>query len=119
MSEQRKEERKILITFTPVYDLGKNILLGYLGNLTLKGAMLVGSKPLEINKKLTLAIEFHETPETPATRMSIPARIAWCKHEESSTYYNTGVEFLELTGKNKTVISAILERYQFRKDMPA
>ena len=119
MSEQRKEERKILITFTPVYDLGKNTILGYLRDLTLQGAMLVGNKPVEINKELTLAIEFHETPEIPATRMTIPARVAWCKHEENSTYYGTGIEFLELTDQNKKVIMAILERYQFRKEPPA
>ncbi len=118
MSEQRKVERKILTTFTPVYDLHKNNLLGYLGDLTLQGAMLVGTKPVEIDKELTLAIDFHETPEIPATRMLIPARVAWCKHEQHSTYYNTGVQFLELTDQNKAVIVAILERYQFRKELP-
>jgi hypothetical protein len=118
MSEQRKEERKILTTFTPVYDLDKNMLLGYLADLTILGAMLVGNKPMEINRQLTLAIEFHETPEIPATRMTIPVRVAWCKHEEHSNYYNTGVEFLELTKQNKMVIEAILQRYQFRKDLP-
>ena len=119
MSEQRKVERKKLLTFTPVFDLHKNILLGYLGDLTLKGAMLVGNKPTEVDKNITLAIEFHETPEIPATRMTIPARVAWCKHEEHSNYFNTGVEFLELTNQNKMVIIAILERYQFRQDLPA
>jgi hypothetical protein len=118
MSEQRKQERKILITFTPVYDHGKNILLGYLADLTIQGAMLVGTKPLKTDKKLTLAIEFHETPEIPATRMIIPARIAWCKREEHSSYYNTGVEFQKLTYENKMVIIAILKRYQFRKELP-
>jgi Tfp pilus assembly protein PilZ len=118
MSEQRKEERKILLTFTPVYDFHKKNLLGYLGDLTLQGAMLVGTKPVEINEELTLAIEFHETPETPATRMVVPARVAWCKHEKHSTYYNTGIEFLELTDLNRVVIAAILERYQFRKEPP-
>ena len=118
MSEQRKEERKILTTFTPVYDLEKNILLGYLRDLTIQGAMLVGNRPMEVKKELTLAIEFHETPEIPATHMTIPARVAWCKHEEHSNYYNTGVEFLDLTSQNKTVIVAVLQRYQFRQEPP-
>lgn len=118
MSEHRKEERKILITFTPAYDLRKNILLGYLRDLTLQGAMLIGNRPLEINDKLTLGIDFHETPGIPATRMVIPSRVAWSKHEENSEYFNTGVEFLELSDQNKAVIEAILERYQFRKETP-
>ena len=119
MSEKRKEERKILITFIPVYDLFKNILLGYLRDLTLQGAMVVGSRPAEIDQKLTLAIEFRETPEIPAMRMTIPARVAWCKREQDSTYYDTGVEFLELTDQDRTVIKAVLQRYQFSKNLPA
>jgi hypothetical protein len=118
MSEQRKEERKKLLTFTPVYDLNNNILLGYLGDLTLRGAMLLGEKLVEVNKNLTLAIEFHETPETPATRMTIPVRVAWCKQEEHSTFYNIGLEFVELTDQNKKLIEAVLNRYQFRREMP-
>jgi hypothetical protein len=118
MGEQRKEERKKLLTFTPVFDTGRNILLGYLGDLTLQGAMLVGNTPAEVDKNMTLAIEFHETPEIPATRMTIPARVAWCRREKNSAYFNTGVEFLELTVENKVVIEAILERYQFRQEPP-
>jgi hypothetical protein len=116
MSEKR-EERKKLLTFTPVYDLRKNTLFGYLGNLTLKGAMLVGHATAEIDKTLTLAIDFRETPEIPATRMTIPVRVAWCKHEQDSPDYNTGVEFMEMTDQNKMVIEAILERYQFRQEL--
>ncbi len=117
--EERKEERKILITFTPVFDVDSNSLLGYLGDLTIQGAMLVGGRPMNLNTKLNLAIEFHETPEIPATRMTVPARVAWCKHEQNSAYYNTGFEFMELTDENKKVIEAILLRYQFHKEPPA
>jgi hypothetical protein len=119
MNEQRKVERKILTTFTPVYDQRKNKLLGYLGDLTLQGAMLIGSTPSEINKKYTLGIDFHKTPEIPATLMTVPVRVAWCKHEEHTAFFNTGVEFLELSDENKKVIEAILERYQFRRDFPS
>ncbi len=116
MSEQRKEERKAIITFTPVYDFEHNQLLGYLGDLTLQGAMLVGNRPMEIDKRLTLAIDFHETPDIPATRMILPVRVAWCKHEEHSAYFNIGVEFLKLAVQDQAVITAILQRYQFHRE---
>jgi hypothetical protein len=118
MSEQRKVERKILISFTPVYDLRGNTLLGYLRDLTLQGAMVLGAKPVEINRKLTLAIDFHATPEIPATRMTVPTRVAWCKQELHSADYATGMEFLELTDQNKMLIIAVLERFQFRQESP-
>jgi hypothetical protein len=50
--------------------------------------------------------------------MTIPAHVAWCRQEEHLTYYNTGFEFQEMTESNKRVIEAILERYQFRREMP-
>jgi Tfp pilus assembly protein PilZ len=119
MSVKRKEERKKMTSFMLVYGLPENILLGYLGDMTLHGAMVVGNKPVEINKELTLLIEFTEIPEIPATKLTFPARVAWCKHEAQSPYYNTGVEFIDLSDQNKKVIEAILERYQFSKGLSA
>jgi Tfp pilus assembly protein PilZ len=118
MSEQRKEKRKKLTSFLLVHALPENILLGYLGDMTLRGAMVVGTRPVEINKELTLSIEFNEMPEIPDTKLTFPARVAWCKHEAQSPYYNIGMEFVELTDQNKNVIEVILERYQFSKTPP-
>ena len=42
MSEHRKEERKKLTSFILVHALPENALLGYLGDMTLHGAMVVG-----------------------------------------------------------------------------
>ncbi|MGB8212622.1 MAG: PilZ domain-containing protein [Anaerolineales bacterium] len=112
----RKLERKTLISFTPVYDTRRNSLLGYLRDLTVQGAMLSGIKRMEPGQIVTLAVDFRETPEIPATRITLPTRVAWCRREPASTDYVTGVEFLELTDLNKMVILAILERYQFRPE---
>jgi Tfp pilus assembly protein PilZ len=116
MSEHRKEERKKMTSFILVHALPEKVLLGYLGDMTLHGAMVVGNRPVEIHKDLTLSIEFNEIPEIPNTKLTFPARVAWCKHEAQSPYYNTGVEFVELSEQNKKVIEAILERYQFGKE---
>ena len=119
MSNQRNEERRKVMTFTPVYNLDTNTLLGYLRDLTLKGASVAGEKSIEIDQKLSLAIEFSETSETPATRMKIPARVAWCRHDENTTNYETGLEFLEMNEPNKKVIEAILEKYRFSRKPPS
>jgi PilZ domain len=119
MSEHRKEERKKLTSFMLVYALPENILLGYLGDMTLRGAMVVGNRPVEPNKELTLFIEFNEIPEVPTGQLTFATRVAWCKHEAQSPYYNTGVEFLELSDQNKKVLEVVLERYQFSQNLPA
>jgi Tfp pilus assembly protein PilZ len=119
MSKLRMEKRRKVTIFTPVYDVHTNTLLGYLGDLTLKGALMVSEKPVEVGQTLTMAIEFRDTPEAaPSMHMIISARVAWCKLEEHRTHYNTGMEFLETTEQNKQVIEAVLEKHEFSRKMP-
>ena len=119
MSDTRKEKRKKVITFTPVYDLGDDILLGYLGDLTTSGALLVSEKPIRIGRTLNLSVEFREASEVPAdARIIIPARVVWCKLELHQTYYATGLEFFEVTSENEKIIEDMLEKYEFSRKMP-
>ncbi len=118
MSKLRMEKRRKVMTFTPVYDLHANILLGYLGDLTVKGALMVSEEPVEIDRRLTLAIDFRKASEKPGKRVTFPARVAWCKLEEHRTYYNSGLEFQEMTEQNKKAIETILKKYQFSREMP-
>jgi c-di-GMP-binding flagellar brake protein YcgR len=117
MNEHRRDERKKLISFTTVHDAHKKTLLGYLADLSMQGAMLVGERPLEVDTKIMLVINFPATEETPARPVLIPARVAWRKHEEKSQYFNTGFEFQEIDQQDKEFIETILERYQFRREM--
>lgn len=119
MSKLRMEKRRKVLTFTPVYDQDASILLGYLGDLTLKGALLISEEPIKIDQILTLEIEFRKTSEKPASRMIVSVRVAWCKQEEHRTYFNTGLEFQGMTEQNHRAIEAILEKYQFSHEMPA
>jgi len=115
MDERRKETRRRLTTFTKVYDLHPRLLLGYLGDLTLRGAMVIGTNLTTINKETVLEIEFpSELPSIPMLRIEIPARIAWCRPDESPQYFNIGVEFTEVTAENAELFQQILERYHFR-----
>jgi hypothetical protein len=116
--DNRKESRKKLMAFTPVYDLLHKTLLGYVGDLTLQGVMVIGEKPVELNKHFTLGIEFPKSlPELPAMRVVIPARAAWCRQDDSPQYFTIGFEFIDVSPANTMEIEAILERYQFRNVM--
>ncbi len=114
MNNHRKESRKKLMAFTPVYELLHKTLLGYVGDLTMQGVMVIGEKSIEVDKHLTLGIEFPESlPETPAVRVAIPVRAAWCRQDDSPHYFNIGFEFTDVSPENAKIIEAILERYQF------
>ncbi|MEP6896344.1 MAG: PilZ domain-containing protein [Chloroflexota bacterium] len=120
MIDNRKEERKNLMAFTPVYGLHPKTLLGYVEDLTIHGAMLIGEKPVEIDKQITVMIEVPGAfPESTTPRLLIPARVAWCKQESKPNYYDIGLEFSDLEPAEITMIEAVLKRYEFHRAIPA
>ena len=115
MSERRKDTRRRLTTFTPVYDLHPRVLLGYLGDLTLRGALVIGTNLITINKATILEINFPgELFNERAIPVIIPARIAWCRPDENPKYFNIGVEFTEVTPEKEELLQQIIARYHFR-----
>jgi hypothetical protein len=115
MEDRRKERRKKLMAFTPVYDSDRRSVVGYPGDLTMRGAMAVGEHPLEIDSRLTLAIEFPgELEGIAAHRMTIPARVARCVPDEAPHSFMIGFEFIEVDPEHAKMIQALLDRYHFR-----
>ena len=118
-SDKRKAIRKKLMAFTPVYDTNPRVLLGYVKNLSLLGIMVVGEKAVETDIDKVLKIEFPgDLPDVISTHITIPARAAWCKQDESLRYFDIGFEFTKVTPEHANLFQAIMARYQFRQDMP-
>ena len=116
MDEKRRETRKKVMAFTPVYTFDRRTLLGYLGDLTLQGAMVVGKKALPVDTLLKLSIELPgDLPGISEKHMAISARVAHCLlDEENHQDYHIGFAFTEIDQEQEKIIQAILERYHFR-----
>jgi hypothetical protein len=116
MDNRRKEMRKKVMAFTPVRDSARGVLLGYLGDLTLQGAKLVGEKPLELHAQITLVFDLPgDLPGISARRMTIPAKLARCvQNKEGPREFDLGFEFTGIDPEQTRIIQAILERYHFR-----
>ena len=111
---RRSEIRKKLTAFTPVRD-ERGTLLGFLSNMTLVGALVIGEKPLEENKLVTMIIEFPEDlPGLVTPRMFIKARVARCVADKESPHsYDIGFEFVGIESEKSKLLQALLDRYQF------
>ena len=117
MTNQRKAERVKAMIFTAVYELHGHILLGFLGDLTTQGAMIVGEKQIETNRDLTLSIEFQGATEVPGGRLVIPVYVAHCDVDKDTAYYHTGFKFLDVSEDDKEIIEALVARYKFSNDL--
>ena len=114
MDDRRKETRRRFSAFTPVYDVYPRTLLGFLGDLNMRGALIIGKNLTTVNKETILEIIFPgELADITVVPVNIPARIAWCRADEASKSYGIGVEFTELTPVHKDIIQQILKRYHF------
>jgi len=106
------------MSYSQVFDLSQGKLIGYLGDLNLIGAMVIGDEPLQVNEKLTISIQLPELPKINATRLTLPVRVVRCHQDISPEYFNIGLEFDLVTDEQKNIIEAVLENYEFRRQPP-
>jgi PilZ domain-containing protein len=118
MQDRRKLPRKDLMSYSQVFDLSNGKLIGYLGDLTLIGAMVIGDEPRKVEEKLTISIQLPELPKINATRLTLPVRVVRCHQDISPEYFNIGVEFDQITEEQKKIIEAVLDNYEFRRQPP-
>jgi hypothetical protein len=118
MQDRRKLPRKDLMSYSQVFNLYNGKLIGYLGDLTLIGAMVIGDDSLKEDTHLTISIQLPELPEINDSRLAIPVRVAWCHQDLSPEYFNIGLEFDSVTDKQKAVIEAVIQKYEFRRQPP-
>lgn len=118
MQERRKQPRKNLMSYSQVFDLYEGRLVGYLGDLNLLGAMVIGDQPMKVGTKLSISIQLPELPNVTATRLALPVRVAWCQEDLSPEYLNIGLEFEIITADQKNIIEAVMEHYEFRREAP-
>jgi hypothetical protein len=118
MQERRKSPRKDLMSYSQVFDVNRGKLIGYLGDLSLSGAMIIGDEPQKVDERATISIQLPELPNNSATHLILRVRVAWCHEDLSPEYFNVGMEFSVVTDEQKKIIEAIIENYEFRRQMP-
>lgn len=118
MQERRKQPRKDLMSYSQVYDVQSGKLIGYLGDVNLIGAMVISDQSMEVESSLTISIQLPELPNIKDETVVLPARVAWCHQDLSPEYHNVGLEFKVISEKQKAIIQAIMENYEFRRQAP-
>lgn len=118
MDDRRRQPRKDLMSYSQVYDLSDGRLIGYLGDITLLGAMVISDHPIPEDKSISVSIELPELPDIHETSMIISVRVAYCHQDISPDYFNVGLEFNSNTAKQQKIIQAVMDNYEFRRQSP-
>ncbi|HEY2980454.1 MAG TPA: PilZ domain-containing protein [Anaerolineales bacterium] len=118
MAENRKQPRRSLMSYSQVVDLYGAQRIGYLADINLLGAMVIGDKSMAVDNALTLQIEVPDLSGVTDKHLTLPARVVWCQPDLSPEFFNIGFEFKVVLPAQKKVIQALIETYEFRREPP-
>jgi hypothetical protein len=118
MQERRTLERKYLAIYSRVFDRLTGRVLGYLADLSQKGAMIISDDPMPENTNISLRFDLPDPPLFSTDHLNMEARVAWSKPDIDPAFYNIGFEFLSVNERESHIIEEMVEAYEFRRDMP-
>jgi hypothetical protein len=114
--ERRKLERKYLVVYSRVFDRKTGKVIGYLSDLTVKGAMIIGEHHLDSGEIFLLRIDLPESPEFKKDHIDLTAKSAWSRPDIDPVFFNTGFEFTDLQPGDEKIIELMIELYEFRRE---
>jgi len=118
MDERRKLDRKYLIVYSRVFERNLGKMLGYLGDLSLSGAMIISEQEQTVDSILSLRFDLPDLQLFSIGQLDIAARIAHCEPDINPAFYNIGFEFLDVTSEQKNIIEKMMDAYEFRRELP-
>lgn len=118
MDERRKLDRKYLIVYSRVFERNLGRMLGYLGDLSLSGAMIISEHPQIVNSVLPLRFDLPDLQLFKAGQLDVDARVAHCEPDINPAFYNIGFEFLDVSPEKKAIIEKMMDAYEFRREIP-
>ncbi len=118
MDERRTLERKYLMVYSRVFERSTGRILGYLSDLSQKGAMIISDDPMPENINLDLRLDLPDPLLFSADHITLPARVAWCQPDIDPAFYNIGFEFTAPQAEHQHIIEKMIDAYEFRRNLP-
>jgi hypothetical protein len=104
------------VVYSRVFDRTTGKVIGYLSDLTVKGAMVIGEHHLEQGENFQLRIDLPESNEFKKDHLDVNATSVWSKPDIDPVFFNTGFEFGELVPGDEKIIERMIELYEFRRE---
>lgn len=117
MRERRRLERKFLNIYSRVFERNLGKMLGYLGDLSQAGAMIISDHPQTVNSVVPLRLDLPDPTQFNIDQLDVSARVARCDPDVDPAYYNIGLEFLGLEPDQTLVVEKMMNFYEFKRDV--
>ena len=110
MDESRRLPRRYLFFYLRVFDQMTGNLLGYLSNINHQGIMLTSDLPFESDQTLDMKMTVPGNI-TENNMIHFSTKVVWCKKDEQTNYYDSGMRFIDIAHKNEELIKNLITRF--------
>ena len=112
MKDRRKLDRKYLTYFSRVTDRATGRLIGYLSDLTVEGAMLIGNGPLNNDSTFELRMDLPENFANKAV-IDFDAVAIWNTPDDDPDFYKTGLKLKNITDEDFQLLQRLIKDFGF------
>jgi len=96
MSEKRKHERQLLLSYFDTFESEKESTLGYLANISQGGLMLISKTPIETDISVPIRINIPEDIDK-TKELKLIAKSVRCIKDTDFDYFNIGFQVESLS----------------------
>ena len=96
-----------------MFDRKTGRLLGYLGNITTEGIMIISEEPLEVDGEYKLRMDLPDDLYQKAV-LNFDALSMWCQPDIDPNFYNTGFRLIGISEHEKEIVNQILGDYEIK-----
>ena len=113
MEERRKLERKHLMFYSRVFDRKTGKFIGYLGDITVEGALIISDEPVEMKIRFSFRMDLPEDL-FPKPLLNLNATSVWGQNDVDPKFFNTGFKLLDVSPEDQEIITRIIKEYGFK-----
>ncbi|MBD1550932.1 PilZ domain-containing protein [Pseudomonas typographi] len=113
---ERRIERHQLPYYLKVYNRYTDLPIGYLGNVSEAGLMLISQLPLLVGPDFELQLRVPvRAPEADATAqlINLTASCLWCHEDATPGYYDSGFMLLQAPLEYEQLVQALRRYFSF------
>jgi hypothetical protein len=113
MIERRQLERKHLMFYSRVFDRKTGKFVGYLGDITVEGVMIISDEKIETDARYSFRMDLPEDL-FPKALLNLEVESIWCQPDVDPNFYNTGFRLLDGSEEDQEIITRIIMEYGFK-----
>ncbi len=110
MEERRKLKRRHIMFYSRIFDRKTGKLLGYLGNITTEGIMIISDEPIQVNFLYKLRMDLPEYIYQKSV-LNFLGNSVWCKNDIDPNFFNTGFRLTKISKVDQGIISEFINDY--------